>query len=160
MGNPDVMSLSKNSFKKIVRKYINFKNRSDLLELIKPYKKLDYKKCLEETFERKPYFFTLNLDQTRRRFRVSNNMVQGFRKNYPRKYKGKSLSCQYCLKMKVNSSNNSSSLSQVPDDHQHHAYECPAYLDLHDKFDIKNSDIDVVEFFRIILERRGLEGEE
>ena len=98
MGNPNLISISKARFKKIVRNFINEKNRQDLLEDIKQYKKLSYEKLKDEKYERKPYFHTLNLEETRVRFRVSNNMVQNFRKNYPGKFKGKSLSCQYCLK--------------------------------------------------------------
>ena len=89
LGNPNLTSISKARFKRMVRNYIDDKNRQDLLEDIKQYKKLSYEKLKDEKYERNPYFHTLNLEETRVRFRVSNNMVQHFRKSYPRKFKGK-----------------------------------------------------------------------
>ena len=95
-------------------------------------------------------------------------MVQGFRKNFPRKYKGKSLACQHCLRLQstkptdtnpATHSSPSEPPTQVPDDSQIHATVCPAYTDLHDRLDIVNSDSDIVEFFKLILERRSQEGE-
>ena len=37
---------------------------------------------------------------------------------------------------------------------QHHIFQiCPAYQDLRDRLDIQNNDADIVEFFKIIVDR-------
>ena len=160
MGNHDLTTLSKTKFKKMVNIYIQNKNRLDLLEDIKSYKKLSYEKMKDEKYERKKYFFTLNLEETRARFRVSNNMVQSFRKNYPGKFKGKSLSCQYCLKkFKEENPNIQVTSDLVPDDSQFHSYVCPENRELVKNLDIENSDSDLVLFFKTILDRRFESGE-
>ena len=111
-------------------------------------------------YERKKYFYILNLEETRACFRVSNNMVQSFRKNYPGKFKGKSLSCQYCLKkFKEENPNIQVTSDLVPDDSQFHSYVCPENRELVKNLDIENSDSDLVLFFKTILDRRFESGE-
>ena len=59
---------SKWHWKREVRKYIFHVNKQCLLEEMKRYKKLDYDTCSRESFERKYYFFDLNLEQVRDKF--------------------------------------------------------------------------------------------
>ena len=137
----------------MVCNFIDDKNRQDLLEDIKQYKKLSYEKLKDEKYERKQYFHTLNLEETRVRFRVSNNMVQHFRKNYPGKFKGKSLNCQYCLKKHLEDNpNDLNAQISIPEDSQIHSYICPQNRDLVQSLDIRNSDSDLVLFFKTIWE--------
>ena len=56
LGNPDLTSVTKTRFRKMVRDYIGNKNRLDLLEEIKSYKKLNHEKLKESKNERKKYF--------------------------------------------------------------------------------------------------------
>ena len=160
MGISDLTTTPKTRFKKIVHRYIESKNREDLLEEVKSYKKLSYEKLKDKKYERKSYFNTLNLEQTRARFRVSNNMVQSFQKNYPGKFKGKSLACQYCFKRSEEAKlEGKMTPIQVPDDDQIHAYVCPQNQDILKYLDIQNSDSDLVLFFKQILDRRVESGE-
>ena len=87
---------SKWHWKREVRKYISHVNKECLLEDMKRYKKLSYDTCARESFERKSYFFDLNLEQVRDKFRIVNQMVDTVRGNFPSKYKNKSLECQSC----------------------------------------------------------------
>ena len=76
-------------------------------------------------------------------------MVKKIRKNYPGMYKGKSLACQWCLQ-----NDDKYSTLEPPAHTQHHVYQiCPAYQDLRDRLDIQNNDADIVEFFKIIVDR-------
>ena len=53
---------SKWQWRKIVRSYIKEYNRKVLLEEMKSYKKINYNECVNESFERKSYFFDLDLE--------------------------------------------------------------------------------------------------
>ena len=89
-------NLSKWSWKKKVKGYIHDLCKAMLLQEIKGYKKISYEECSKEEFERKSYFRTLNLEQTRDRYRISSSMVKDIRGNFPSKYRGESLRCQSC----------------------------------------------------------------
>ena len=65
LGNPDVMQYSKARWRNKIKKFIKEKNRNDLLLDMKSYKKLSHEDSKNEIFERKGYFYTLNLEQTR-----------------------------------------------------------------------------------------------
>ena len=151
MGNPDVTTFTKSMWRHKVKSFIKSKNRNDLLLDMKSYKKINYDICKNEVYEKKSYFFSLNLEQSRAKFRVSYNMVQKIRKNYPGMYKGKSLACQWCIN---NNQYPTESVLEPPAHTQDHVFLiCPAYQDLRDRLDIHNSDVDVIEFFRIATER-------
>ena len=65
---------------------------------IRGYKKLDYDKLASESFERKAYFDSLSLEESRMLLRVNARLVPSILANYPSKYRrmGKSLSCPSC----------------------------------------------------------------
>ena len=87
-------------------------------------------------------------------------MIQTFKNNYPGIYKGKSLACQFCLnRFKEQNPNESITENSAPRDSQIHAYVCPLNRDLVETLDIKNSDIDVVQFFKTIIQRRMESGD-
>ena len=63
-------------------------------------------------------------------------------------YRGKSLGCQWCLKNLTNHHN------EPPDHDQNHVLQfCPAYQDVRESLDIQRSDADIVEFFKLVVER-------
>ena len=64
----DIRSISKNVWQRKTKTYINEKNRQDPLEDIKGYKKLDFEKLSKESFERKPHFYSMNLEYVRMKF--------------------------------------------------------------------------------------------
>ena len=143
---------SKWFWKKEVKKYIIRLNRECLLEDMKKYKKLDYNTCVNETFERKSYFFDLNLEQVHDNFRIWSHMVETVRRNFPSKYKNKSLDCQSCKNVvyDVNISKR---------DSQTHLLEvCPVFSDLRGKCDLQ-SDRGIVDFFKAVISHRIENGE-
>ena len=104
----DLVGMSKKFFQKKAKEYIKNKNKSELVERARSYKKLDFRVLSEEDFCRKPYFFNQTLETGRMLFRVSANLVQGIKANYPSKYRRmkRPLSCSVCPP--VNSSMDSS----------------------------------------------------
>ena len=79
----DLVGMSKKFFQKKAKEYIENKNKSELVERARSYKKLDFRVLSEEDFCRKPYFFNQTLETGRMLFRVSENLVQGGKANYP-----------------------------------------------------------------------------
>ena len=72
-------------------KYIEEKNKIELLEDIKTYKKLHFEEMSKEKFERKSYFFENNLEDVRMMFKIKSEVLPTVRKNFARKYKNQSL---------------------------------------------------------------------
>ena len=71
IGVDDLKSVSKNVWKKRVKEYVNDKQRSELLDDMKRYKKLDQDELANEKFERKEYFDKLDLDNVRMDRKIS-----------------------------------------------------------------------------------------
>ena len=92
---------SKWQWKKTVREYLIKRNRTQILERAKGYKKIKFEEYEKEQFERKAYFSKMDLESVRARFRISNEMVETIRKNYSRKYRNKSLTCPSCCNMNI-----------------------------------------------------------
>ena len=150
IGREKLYSMSKYQWKKEVGRFIDVKNRNDLLQDIKKYKKLDYKECEKETFGRKQYFQNLDLEGVRARFRISSKMVPTIRKNFPRKYQNQTFTCQACSNLQE---------EKCLDTQDHVLTACSAYSDLRNEFNL-NEDKDLVVFFRNVLERRLDQGQD
>ena len=74
---------SKLQWKNIVKENIALMNKSELLDMMKCYKKLDHKTFGSEKFELKPYFKKLNLTQARQKFQLRCFMTRTVKLNYP-----------------------------------------------------------------------------
>ena len=130
-------------------------NKKQLLEDMKESKKIGDQQCVTEEYKRKDYFNELKLDEIRRRFRISSSMVEHVRGNFSNKYRGESLSCQSCLKRNKQANN----CQNTPRDSQNHILnQCPSYDDLRLQYDTE-TDIGIVQFFKMVVERRIEEGE-
>ena len=94
----DLKTISKWSYKKIVKDYVFKLNRSELLLEIQGYKKLNYDELSRENFDRKQYFSQLNLEDARMKLRINVRLVPTILANYPSKYRrqGRSLVCISC----------------------------------------------------------------
>ena len=147
MGNPNPEVETKRSWKTKVKKYIATKNRNELLTESKKYKKLNHDELAQENFERKPYFYELNLENLRIMFKIKSQVVPTIRKNFSRKYRDKSLECPSCRNLNPSPS--------IPaEDTQHHLItECPAFTDIGTEKDMGNNK-DLAEFFKAIIQHR------
>ena len=144
MGNLVPKDTSKRIWKSKTILYIKEKNRNDLLNNIKGYKKLNYAELNEETFERKNYFFEQNLEDVRVMFKIKSEVLPTIRKNFKRKYKNNSLSCPSCQQLNLN-------VSSPPEySLQHLLYECPTFEELRLKKNF-NNDNDLLQFFKSVI---------
>ena len=161
LGVTDLRSVSKWQWRKCVKKYIFNLNKTQLLEDIKRYKKLDYDVLSKEPFERKPYLSTLSLKNARMRYRVSSGLVQTIRSNYPRKYKGQSLACPGCIETRAANSDPDMNLnSQSETDSQIHVMVCDSYSDFRGPSFDPEDDKMLAEFFLKVVTRRMENGED
>ena len=147
MGDPNPTDETKRTWSNRVQNYINDKNRMDLLNDIRKYKKLSFEELSMEKFERKSYFSELDLESVRMMFKIQSKVVPTVRKNFSSKYRNKSLSCQSCKNLNP-------SLSSPREDTQHHLItECPAFEDIRRNKNMKNSK-HLTDFFKSVIEHR------
>ena len=166
LGVKNLKNMSKYSYKRKVRAYVKQKDREELLNEIRGYKKLDVERLSGESFERKSYFDTLNLDDARMRIRIEARLVPTILGNYPSKHRrrGKSLACPMCLisdeMEKGSTAPRESSPPSPPLHSQSHLLsgQCEGVRDLLDDCEPRD-DQSLVTFFRRVM-ARNLEVEE
>ena len=98
MGNVNPKDVSKTVWKKKTKQYIEEKNRKDILQDIRNYKKLNHDELSAEKFERKKYFSEMNLENARFMFRVKSTS----RKNFTHNYGANSILCQSHRNLDIN----------------------------------------------------------
>ena len=159
IGIVDLTSVNKYQWRKTVRKYIIEANKKSLLESVKQYKKLNYEEFLSEPFSRKSYFYELDLESVRYRFRISSKMVD-VRANFPRKYQRSGINCPSCKQLRVVKDKGALSTapnlcdSTIPAESQSHImFDCLAFQELRQNYDL-SEDSQIVEFFKEALRHR------
>ena len=88
---------------KKVSKWYKDKNRREILQDIKNYKKINYDELVEDKFERKSYFSEMNIENSKIMFKIKNQVLPPIRKNFPRKYRADSLLCPSCRNLDLTS---------------------------------------------------------
>ena len=153
LGNPNPKNVLKGIWKRKIDSYITEKNKNDVLNDIRKYKKLDFEELSKEKFERKSYLYELNLENARMMFKIKSKVVPTIRKNFSQKCEKKSLSCQSCKNM-----NNKE--SSPPEDTQNHVVsDCPAFEHVRVNRDMSN-DADLAKFFKEVIKQRLEENED
>ena len=76
---------SKNQWKKLVKEKVHDKNKSDLLNMVKTYKKLDYDQLKEEDYGLKSYLKNMNMNQARTCFAVRSKTLRTVQMNFKNK---------------------------------------------------------------------------
>ena len=71
----------KQHFKRLINQKIKDKNKNDLLELMKNYKKIDYNVMTLENFELKLYVLNLQLSAARYQFRLRSQTTKTVKMN-------------------------------------------------------------------------------
>jgi hypothetical protein len=139
LGIEDVNSsrTQKNALRKELEKACRVMDEKELKE--KMGKKM--MKLKSEDCQRKGYMDLKSLADVRSIFRVRTNMVEGFRGSFQNMYENTSLNCEGC---------------GLVVDYQAHSMECPAYDDLREGLDM-DKDLDLVTFFRKVMDRRNEE---
>ena len=158
MGIVNLQALSKWQMKSKVRKFIARKNRTELLQKSQKYKKLDFLKLSNETFERKQYFSDLSLENARMSFRISSKLVPTIRNNYPSKYRrrGIPLTCPTCSNPSLSTTSGPKTSDTAPPplhSQSHILTDCLGVSDLRAECNEKD-DKSLAIFFRKVVARQ------
>ena len=138
---PDIraVDLTKQQWKRVIKKRLKQKNKEDLLYSMDKYKKLDNKLFKQHSFETKQYLRTCSLPDARLLFSSNCKMmktVQMNQKSNP-KFIAQNWKCSGCSRMDV----------------QEHLLWCPGYAHLREDMD-KSNNKDLVAYYRQIIKIR------
>ena len=147
LGVNDLTVIGKGYWKKTVRNYVTELNRAHLLESIKKLKKLNHEELSREKFERKEYFFALDLPSVRYRFRISSKMLD-VRSNFPGKYRSVGFECPSCKQT-------NRAEEQPPETQEHLENSCLAFSEIRSRYDLSD-DKQIVMFFQEALAHREM----
>ena len=123
------------------------KNRNELLEQTKGYKKICFQQLSEEDYEIKPYLFKLNLRQAQLRLKLRASMTPTVRMNFKNdpQFARELWVCPDCR--------DPGSAMGSPGTEVHIMTTCPANEALRVKKDLSD-DRQLVEFFTEVINRR------
>ena len=157
---------SKAQFKKILKNLIYEKNRKEILDWMRGYKKISLDKCKNKPHKMQDYFKKLNVQESRMKFRIDCFLVPTIRLNFKsnKKYKAEKWLCPDCTPECVTKSSGppgdlSSPSLNLYADSQEHAYVCLGNSDLRQGRDLDDTR-DLVTFFSELVDRRKLRGKE
>ena len=116
---------------------------------------MKYENLVKEDFKRKEYFYQLNLEQIRERFRLQTQMYGEFKGSFPSKYKkrGMSLKCEMCKNLLDSNTTLDVTSNENTESQAHYLEICPGVSDLREQYDTC-TDLGLIHFFRLVLERR------
>ena len=135
----DLKSYSKMQFKRILNRRLEEKNRLDLLQQIKHYKKLNHEQLSAEEYRLKPYITDLTLEQARSMMRLRGQVYKHIKFNFQSdlQFSRENGLCE-CGKG-IQS--------------QRHLLFCDIYADLKEKYSLEE-DLGLVSYFDEILRRK------
>ena len=155
IGVSDLADISKGIWKRRVMKYVREKQRRELLEEVKNYKKLKHEELCKEKFEEKSFLKTLSLENARMRCKVFSGVIPTVRTQFSRKYSPRSLSCPACTASDTAPPTHEPTRHSTPQDTTEHILIfCDAYNDLKDEDFDHNDDRMIAKFFRKVVQRR------
>ena len=140
----DPLTFSKCQWNKKINQKIHERNRTQLLDRIKLYSKLEYSKFSEEEYGMKDYLRNMKIEDARTFFASRGRMLRTVQMNYKNKpeYAANSYKC-ICGE----------------DDHQVHLTSCPSYKHLREGLNLEGSDTDLVRYYQLIIKEREKKGD-
>ena len=138
-GLPHPQLYSKGHWRNLTGKAITKQNKQDILEKMKPYKKLEHSKLAGEAFGRKDYIKNLNIPDARLKFSLRAKMTRTIQMNFKgeKQYKNNGWKCNSCGEL----------------DTQEHLVTCEGYSYLRIGKNL-DQDKDLVAFYRSIIKHR------
>ena len=126
-------------WKKFFKKKIHEKNRSDLINQMKSYKKLDHYQLSEECYEVKKYIKNMPIDKARMNMSIRAQMCRTVQKNFSndKAYAANLWTCIHCPAV----------------DSMAHLKWCEGYTHLREGLDL-DTDLDMVTYFQAIIKTR------
>ena len=136
----ELYELTKQQWKSRVKEAIIEKNKSDLLQAIKSYKKLNYNELKDEEFKTRSYFEELTLSEAQVAFAIDTKMLNTVKSHFPsnKEFEDQVWACQNCTRV----------------DSIRHLIRCPFFEDLRVDKDLKTNNEDIVKYFREIIKIR------
>ena len=135
----DPLFFSKSLWNKQIKSKIHEKNRSELLNRIRSYSKLEYSKFVNEEYGQKEYLNNMKINDARTYFAMRGRMLRTVQMNF--KNKPEYIANQYkCI--------------CGEDDHQVHLTMCPSYAHLREGLDLDESDNDLVRYYQMVIRER------
>ena len=94
----NIEKYNKYQFKRFIKNLIWEKDRNDVLNMMKGYKKIDYDKCSKKKHEMRGYFRNMNVADSRMAFKIQNYVVPTIRLNFKsdKKFKAEGWLCPDC----------------------------------------------------------------
>jgi hypothetical protein len=126
-------------------------NKDAIIEQSLPYKKINFKNCADEKFERRDYIKTLNISDARLKFKIQAKMTPTIQMNFQSdaEFASNLWTCSGCKDM-----DNAIGDKVVGNrDTQQHVMVCPGYAEYREN---KNLDDDghLVKYFQQVINQR------
>ena len=143
----DISSYSSYQWKKIIKTKIRQKNRYELLEKMKLYKKHKYNDHCNDEFKTQSYFYQMNVHNARMQFKIKASMIPTVRMQYMNDpvFARQLWTCPDCADPQDTCGGKMDSMA--------HVLDCPAHEDIREDLDME-SDEGVVEYFKEVVKRR------
>ena len=135
---------TKQQWKQQLKTKIKEKTQADLLAQMKRYKKFDYFMKKDEEFKIKDYFETMKLEDCRIMFSIKSETVRTVKTHYfsDKVFASELWKCPTCTE--------AGSLDSIT-----HIKNCDSYKKLREKYDLEESDTDLVCYFKEVLRLRN-----
>ena len=150
-GITTVVKYTKKQWKTLVKTKILQMNKDAIIEQSLPYKKINFKNCADEKFERRDYIKTLNISDARLKFKIQAKMTPTIQMNFQSdaEFASNLWTCSGCKDM-----DNAIGDKVVGNrDTQQHVMVCPGYAEYREN---KNLDDDghLVKYFQQVINQR------
>ena len=136
-----VFECNKQSWRRTIQSRVKEKNKTDILEQIKRYKKLDFFQLRDEPFVIKPFFKTMNLKDCRTQFSLSTMTTRTIKTHFmsDKVFASQLWECESC-KLR---------------DTIFHIKMCPNYEHLREANNYLQSDLNIVHYFQQVIKHRN-----
>ena len=166
-GIADIEAYTKYQWKKKMKYHFFIRNKNQLLEMSRKYKKIDSDKLSKEQFQMKSYIKSLNTQSARLQFKLNSKMTPRVASNFHRdpKYRAIDYLCVGCSVAKESQGGSAGvgggearageggvTLNKSIDS-EDHILRCLSYLDLRENLDL-NLQSDILKYFQLVIDRR------
>ena len=177
LGITDITAYTKYQWKRTMKYHFFMRNKNQLIEMSKKYKKIDSDELAKEDFRMKSYFKSLNTQSARLQFKINSKMTPRVASNFHRDPKYRSIDylcvgCSVAKKSQGGSVRVGGGVARGVDggeaetvageggvtlnkslDSEDHILRCLSYQDLRQNLDL-NKQSEMLKYFQLVIERR------
>ena len=133
---------TKRGWAKLIKERIHSKNKDQLLNEMKNYKKIDYEKMKEEGYGEKPYLYNMTVSEARTFFAYRCSMLRTIKMNFKNKKEFRDTDGGFLCECGEHLDSQSALLS------------CKLYTHLREGLQIHSSDKDLVKYVQLVIKER------